>query len=72
MTAQQNIAHCVPDVPAEAFEAVAEVLRQRQLSAGVEVSRLEALLAEAHGGAEVVAVASGTAALYLALKGLEK
>lgn len=70
MTARQNIAHCVPDVPAEAFEAVAEVLRQRQLSAGVEVSRLEALLAEAHGGAEVVAVASGTAALYLALKAL--
>jgi dTDP-4-amino-4,6-dideoxygalactose transaminase len=59
-----------PDVGAEEAAAVAEVLESGQLTMGPKVGELEALLAEACGTADAVAVSSGTAALHLAVLAL--
>lgn len=64
------IKHFVPDVGDDAIDAVGAALRLGRLSSGAEVARLEAAVSEAYDGAHVVAVSSGTAALYLALKAL--
>ena len=45
-------------------------MRNRHLSDGAETAALESELSAMHNGAEVVAVSSGTAALYLALVAL--
>lgn len=64
------IPHFVPEVHEEAVAAVLESLRARRLSSGTEVAALEKNISETYGGAHVICVASGTAALYLALTAL--
>jgi UDP-4-amino-4,6-dideoxy-N-acetyl-beta-L-altrosamine transaminase len=51
-------------------EAVVEALRSDWLTQGPAITRFEAALAEATGAREVVACASGTAALHLAMLAL--
>ncbi len=64
------IPHFRTTVSDEDAAAVAAVVRSGRLSSGEEVAALEADLSAGFGGAEVVAVSSGTAALYLALQAL--
>ena len=59
-----------PDVGAEEAAAVAEVLQSGRLTMGAKVEELEALVAEACAVRHAIAVASGTAALHLALLAL--
>ena len=59
-----------PDVGELELAAVAEVLRSGQLTMGPQVPAFERAIAEAVGTADAVAVASGTAALHLALLAL--
>jgi perosamine synthetase len=60
----------VPDIASAEIEAVAEVLRDGHLVQGERVREFETGLAAAIGVDHVVAVNSGTSALYLALKAL--
>jgi dTDP-4-amino-4,6-dideoxygalactose transaminase len=64
------IPHSRPRVTAGEIAAVARALRAGHISQGEEVARLEMDLSAMFGGSEVVAVSSGTAALYLALAAL--
>lgn len=57
-----------PDMTTEEIDAVCEVLRSPQLSAGPVVQRFENAFAEYVGRRHAVAVASGTLGLMLALK----
>jgi len=61
------ISHYLPEITEADVLAVANALRVRHLAQGEETVVLERTLAESFAGAEVVGVASGTAALYLAL-----
>jgi perosamine synthetase len=58
----------VPDLQSAEIEAAADVLRAGHLVQGERVREFEGVLAEVLGVDSVVAVSSGTAALYLALK----
>lgn len=60
-----------PDVGAAELAAVAEVLESGQLTMGPRVAEFEAGLAAACGVQHAVVVASGTAALHLAMLALE-
>ena len=60
-----------PDVGEEELAALAEVVESGQLTMGPKVAELEAALAEAVGTAHAAVVSSGTAALHVALLGLE-
>jgi perosamine synthetase len=60
-----------PDVRAEDFAYVAELLRTQQIARGPFVRQLESRLAEATGVRSAIAVSSGTAALHVALLALE-
>lgn len=64
------IPHSRPEVGESDIEAVAVALRKRHLSQGAEVAALERALSQRLGGAEVIAVSSGTSALYLCLLAL--
>lgn len=66
----KRITHSRPGVDARELDAVVTALKQGHLSQGEEVCRLEEDLSKFYGGAEVVTVSSGTAALYLALTAL--
>lgn len=58
-----------PDTSGKEFLYVAEALRKNELSSlGAFVTRFEALFAKKHGAKHGIAVSSGTAALFLALK----
>ena len=59
-----------PDVGDAELRAVAEVVRSGQLTMGPKVDELEAALADAVGTAHAAAVATGTAALHLAVLAL--
>lgn len=61
------IPHSRPDVSEQEINAVVSALRKRHLSQGAEVEKLETKLSRMYGGAEVIAVSSGTSALYLSL-----
>ena len=61
------ITHYIPSVEESDIEAVTAALRERHLSDGSIVAKLESAVAERVGGAHVIAVSSGTAALYLSL-----
>jgi dTDP-4-amino-4,6-dideoxygalactose transaminase len=60
-----------PDVGEAELAAIGEVLATGQLTMGAKVAELEALVAEACGVEDAVAVSSGTAALHLALLALD-
>ena len=64
------ITHSRPGVDPRELDAVVAALKQGHLSQGEEVRCIEEGLSKYFGGAEVVAVSSGTAALYLALVAL--
>jgi hypothetical protein len=64
------IAHSRPLLGPEEERAAMRVLRSGHLAPGAEAARLEALLARLAGGADAVALASGTAALTLAIRAL--
>jgi len=64
------IPHSRPHVSAGEIAAVARALEAGHISQGEEVARLESDLSAMFGGAEAVAVSSGTAALCLALAAL--
>lgn len=57
-----------PDLRSEDYQAVLEVLKSGTLTQGPQVEALEARFTEICGVEHAVAVSSGTAALYLALK----
>ena len=59
-----------PDVGDAELRAVAEVVRSGQLTMGPKIDELEAALADAVGTAHAAAVATGTAALHLAVLAL--
>jgi perosamine synthetase len=59
-----------PDVGEEELAEIREVLESGQLTMGVKVAELEALLAAAAGTEHAVAVSSGTAALHVAVLSL--
>jgi perosamine synthetase len=65
------IEHSKPSISDEDVERVARVVRSGHLVQGVEVASLERELAERLGVEDAAAVASGTAALELALAALE-
>ncbi|MBN2038026.1 MAG: DegT/DnrJ/EryC1/StrS family aminotransferase [Chitinispirillaceae bacterium] len=65
-----NIAHSRPFVGQEEIAAVRRVVASRQLAQGPRVERLEQQLSQSVGHRYGVAVSSGTAALYGALRGL--
>lgn len=65
------IPHNQPTIESEEIKVVNEVLRSRQISQGAYVTKLEKAIAKSLGEKfESIAVSSGTAALYLALKHL--
>ncbi|HWC12953.1 MAG TPA: DegT/DnrJ/EryC1/StrS aminotransferase family protein [Acidimicrobiales bacterium] len=70
-TAPDVVAFAPPDVTESDVEAVTRVLRSGWLTTGEECARLERDLASYLGGAEVVAVASCTAALEMAFAALD-
>jgi dTDP-4-amino-4,6-dideoxygalactose transaminase len=65
-----RIAHGSPCLGPEEEAAALGVLRSGRLAPGPEAARLEALVARLAGGADAVALASGTLALTLALRAL--
>lgn len=62
------VPHARPALGADEEQAAIRVLRAGRLAPGAEAARLEGLVARLSGGADAVAVASGTLALTLALK----
>ena len=64
------IPHSRPSLGDAEAQAAAEVIRSGLISQGEKVSELECALAKLTGQDQGVAVSSGTAALFLALKGL--
>jgi dTDP-4-amino-4,6-dideoxygalactose transaminase len=58
----------VPDLRPEDYQAVLDVLKSGSLTQGPRIEALESSFAEICGVEHAVAVSSGTAALYLALK----
>lgn len=64
------IPHNQPQITPEDREAVDAVLRSGWIAQGEQVLRLEQHFVERMGGGGACAVASGTAALFLALRGL--
>jgi dTDP-4-amino-4,6-dideoxygalactose transaminase len=64
------IPHSRPTLPPQALSAVQNALRATRLSQGPEVKKLEAQLETLYPDCSAVCVASGTAALYLALQAL--
>lgn len=67
MNPKPNIPHSRPRLDESEIDAVAQAMRAGHISQGEEVARLEHDLSTMFGGAEVVVVSSGTAALFLAL-----
>ena len=65
------IPHFKPEVDQAGIDSVVAALRAGRLGQGEEVTRLEQAISARFGGASVVAVSSGTAALYLALAALD-
>jgi perosamine synthetase len=65
------IPHSRPHVTEDDVEAVAQVVRRGQLAQGPEVEAFEREVAERIGAPAAAAVASGTAALELALRALD-
>lgn len=65
------IPHFRPQITEDDIRAVTAALRSERLSSGEYVARLEQRLSAEYAGAQVVAVSSGTAALYLALTSLD-
>lgn len=70
MNREPNIPHSRPHIDAGDIAAVVQALQSGHLSQGEEVARLERDLSALFDASEVVAVSSGTAALYLALVAL--
>ena len=64
------VPHSRPCLGGGEEDAALRVLRSGRLAPGTEAARLEALLARLAGGADAVAVSSGTMALALALRAL--
>jgi dTDP-4-amino-4,6-dideoxygalactose transaminase len=64
------VPHSRPCLGRDEEEAALRVLRSGRLAPGPEAARCEALLARLAGGADAVALASGTLALTLALRAL--
>lgn len=64
------IPHSRPEITDFEIQAVIDALRHGRLSEGEEVAALEAEISAMFNNAEVVAVSSGTAALYLSLVAL--
>ena len=64
------IPHFKPDVDQAGIDSVVAALRAGRLGQGEEVARLEQAISARFGDAAIVAVSSGTAALYLALAAL--
>lgn len=64
------IPHSRPEIEEQSINAVINALRHGHLSDGHEVMALEKALSEMFDDAHVVAVSSGTAALYLSLAAL--
>ena len=60
-----------PAVGDEEVEAVVETLRSGWLTSGPRAAELEERFAEYVGATHAIALASGTAALHLALAGLD-
>lgn len=68
---QHSIPHSRPAVGEEESDRVREVILSRQLAQGPQVKTFEAEMGQLLGLPPGVAVSSGTAALYLALKALD-
>jgi dTDP-4-amino-4,6-dideoxygalactose transaminase len=66
--ARPIVPHARPSLGADEEAAAIRVLRAGRLAPGAEAARLEGLVARLSGGADAVAVGSGTLALTLALK----
>ena len=66
--ARPIVPHARPSLGPDEEAAATRVLRSGRLAPGAEAARLEALVARLSGGADAVAVASGTLALTLALR----
>ncbi|HUD70660.1 MAG TPA: DegT/DnrJ/EryC1/StrS aminotransferase family protein [Dongiaceae bacterium] len=66
--ARPIVPHARPSLGPDEEAAALRVLRSGRLAPGAEAARLEALVARLSGGADAVAVGSGTLALTLALK----
>jgi dTDP-4-amino-4,6-dideoxygalactose transaminase len=64
------VPHARPWIGADEEEAALRVLRSARLAPGAEAARLEGLVARMAGGADAVALSSGTTALTLALLAL--
>jgi len=64
------VPHARPSIGADEEAAALRVLRAARLAPGAEAARLEGLVTRLGGGADAVALASGTLALTLALKAL--
>jgi dTDP-4-amino-4,6-dideoxygalactose transaminase len=64
------VPHARPWIGADEEEAALRVLRSGRLAPGAEAARLEGLVARMAGGADAVALSSGTTALTLALQSL--
>lgn len=65
-----RVPHGGPCLGAEEEAAAVRVLRSGRLAPGPEAARLESLIARLAGGADAVALSSGTMALALALRAL--
>lgn len=59
-----------PDITEAEIEAVAEVLRGRQLSLGPKLAEFERVIGDYVGARHAIAVNSGTSALHLCVRGL--
>lgn len=70
LPAMSRVAHGAPCLGAEEEAAATRVIRTGRLAPGPEAARLESLVARLAGGADAVALASGTLALTLALRAL--
>jgi len=68
--ARMIVPHARPSIGADEEEAALRVLRAARLSPGAEAAHLEALVTRLGGGADAVALSSGTLALTLALRAL--
>ena len=64
------IPHSRPDITTKEIEAVVKALKKKHISEGPEIAALEQDLSAMFGGAEVIVVSSGTAALFLSLTAL--